>query len=702
MQATGGVYGKANDLGKRARTRLRRFVEEDKADPDGFSEFRDEVLDLWNKLTDGLGAHWLDASRWFQAVDAYSALVRNVSVLGARRVTIGTCVTGTVASWFAISLFRWLHDVRNVVPLLFLRDQLWFLENPSAVSPYALLFEDLKRGLGIDSERYFSLAAALLPDAEKEQRDDLAKEISAWCDRTIEPQIYTLIERIEKPLEELGHGDLAKIFRSGVVSIRFGKALEAWGTEIGCYRPGETIRSAMAGTLEALALGESRLDFIPSPRFLNYVEDYFRTEYQSDFWNGIQAPGERERALSATASINGIVTSILGEICDPEVRLPGAADLEALAVPLRYRCGPGYSVLENAAMRIAMDSSDEAAVKALHSRRTLEQLAATPYALSKPWHAYIAGLRSGSVQALSHLDSRAALEWAKEYRRKDRVDRWRVWGRYRRTCLMIACAFGDGALVERLLADGADPSLVSEPRGRDLGDGATALLLAVQGYAERVDVRVSADRTERRSIAFRVLETIGNDERTINRTTFIRNVSPLSLAIDDGDAELAAALVRAGGDLERGIGSDALGPLYYSIGAYFNFELARRLGAVGFTKWLERKGPDLDPTRMALPYPLAGSFLPRRISVRDFHNALPPAVRQHFGESAFAGLSLDSRTPGERLAVILALLDLGAAPDRLQSNGRYPLDMADELERETGDASVRLLLEARGAVKRAI
>lgn len=701
MQEAGEVFNKGNDTGRGKRTLLRRFIDESDVDLDRFPQLRDEIFAAWNELTRGQGTHWLDASHWFQVIDAYAALVRNVSILGAGKRTVGTGVTWTIASWFAVSLFRWSRDPRNKIDRLMAADQLWFLAVEGGATPYALVFDDLKARLGIETESYFALARNLMPKAGKENRDELAKAISSWCSGETKPQLGTLRERIERPLNDLGHGLLAKDFCSQVLAIRFGEALTDFGSRNECYNPGLIIRSAMAEILGALARGEAALDFIPSPRFMIGAEDYFRSVFQRDFWDRIQNDAEREQAIIASETTSLFIAGYLDSIVNTEIERPSAMVFICFATLFRYRFGPGYSLFEGLAMEAAVSSEDMAAIKALHSRRSLEHMATTPFARSKPWYAHIRKLRDAELNPLVFQDSSAAIEWAGTYRRKDRVDQWRTWGSYRRTRLMIACAYGQVELVERLLADGADLKLFSEFRGSDRGDGATALLLAVQSYSQALPMNVAVDRAGCRSAALLLLQRLAGDPDALKRATYIRNISTLSAAIDAGDAELVEALISKGASMEIGLGGDELSALYYAVNEYFKHSLYCRFGSVAAFDFFLRSGADVNVPRMIAP-PLKIPGLPWLARPADAYKSLSAEMLSFGRKAAEMVFSPVPEMPSRQVGVIKRLIALDANPDQLQSNGRYPLDLADEIEQKVGDSAIRLLLEGAGARKRSI
>lgn len=698
MHDAGELYSKENDPSRSKRTLLKRFIDEQAVDLDTFPKNRDEVLDIWNELTQGLGTHWLDASHWFQVIDAYASLTRQLSVLGAKSPTIGTCIAGTIASWFAISLFRWTRDKRNTIDSLTLRNQLWFLPNKNDSTPYLDIFSELKRKLQLSSSSYYSLTNTLLPNEAKEFRDELAKMIGAWCSGEIVPQLKTLHERIELPLISIGQLEIAKEFRSEAISVSFGRALVDWGAGIGAWKPIDTVHDAMAGMLEALAREESSITFIPSPRFMNKTEEYFEG-FQLDFWSRIANPEEQKNAFELTKLTSEIIQEISISVPGVDSNPFKAAELESLALPLRYRFGQGYTELEEHAMQIAIHSADKKLIKRLHARRSFEQLAFTPYSSSKAWYIHIERTSKRDYQPFPGIDPSKAIEWARSYRKKQ-IDQWKVWGSFRRTRLMIVCELGNIELVDKLLSDGSDPKLVSDFSGNDRGDGKTALLLALQAAGSPRTVARNKNE-EFKTIITQLLKYIGQDINTINQATFIRNLSPLSIAIENGDVDMVSSLLDAGAYLDRSIGSDELSRIYFAISELFRNMIYLKRGADGFISWDNNKGADVNPQRI-VSLPPGVRVTPRMVSSTELFASLPADVKK-YEKLAMESLFSDApkRVDGLR-DVIPTLLERGANPDRLQSNGRYPLDMADELDQEIGDSSIRILLEQYGAVKRAI
>jgi hypothetical protein len=266
---------------------------------------------------------------------------------------------------------------------------------------------------------------------------------------------------------------------------------------------------------------------------------------------------------------------------------------------------------------------------------------------------------------------------------------------------MIASGYGDAGLVERLLRDGADPRLVSKDRGALYGDGATALLLALQGYRDADKPLHPASRIAYRSIVLSLIARIGCDPETLSRCTAIKNECPLETAIQADDAELVGLLVANGAEIEARISGDEMTALYSAIAEYLHAAVAARRGADGFVDWMKNNGAEVNTARMALPSQLA-SLVPGYESSGTLLGKLPREMSDFMKRNASKIFSLGPNKLTEIRRTIEVLLDAGADFDALQSNGRYPLDLADEIERETGDSSIRELLELRGAFKRAI
>ena len=700
IEEAGQILTKSNDPGRGKRTLIQRFAAEKKVDFDEFGSARDMLFSGWNDLLSGLGSHWLDPARWNQVLGAYAQLARNISVLGATETTIATFITEIVASWFAMSLFRWSRSKGAVLDRLSQAKLTWFLPDSAKPAPYAAIFDDLKMGLGVTAERFYGLANVLASDESDDVRDELAANIASWCSGDVTPRLDTLRALIERRLQNRGYQSEALVFRSQIIAVSFGQALISWGDGIGSWNAVEVVGTTMVKTIEHFSKNWTEMPIIPSPRFLNDTEDYFQTTLQFKFWNGIQNASEANRAHELSISITAIVEAIIAESNDPDVESPDAKDLFRISAALRNRFGPGYARFEKLVYETARIAGIDSAIKTVHAQRTLDQMACTPYSRSKAWHRYTKNMIEGLALPISEVDFTAALNWIADYRR-DRIDQLRVWGRYRRTRLMLASSSGKKEFVEALLEAGAKPSVVSEDCGGSYGDDGTALIFALQGYVNFGNLKSISTRDAYRSIVFTLIERIGKDHRTLDRTTFIRNACALSLAIEAADPEIVALLANNGASLELGIGGDELTALYYALSEYFRVSMTLRLGSDGVESWNRVCGPDVNLTRMVIP-PFFANLLPGAVSQREMEAAMSEEFLELMHRNAGELLSVSAETPAQLRKIVEILLDACADKDRLQPNGRYPLDMADEIQRELGDPTMTELLERRGAAKRAL
>ena len=710
VAAVGGLTKPVNPKGSLRKTtdRLRDEVD---VEPSKFDDVLAFVEARADTFTQGFRSHWLSGARWREIFSAYQFLTVTAVTTHARSEIVAGALLREVLGWFARSL--WQYWDAETSPGLYRDKILWFVDDEPdgwKVPQQRMILRLKERMVGLDASE-LKFAHALSGVLDEEVTDDTERErlrqLQGWAPG--QESMSTLM------LEAIAHGlqrrEAAK--SSGSVPTTAEELREAFLVcsfmrslpQIAKYFEQPQDVQATAHQLFIGVLQSERNLLVGIPGMRGYIPSRHgvtaeeRLEYYAAFVAPSLVDDESEKADN-TENQTSRIEELLA-VFDPDHSDPAVPEqLRSIAKSADRRNGPVFAhaieTLLTLSDFIDADSVDGRSIKWAMQQAHLHGAMQAPFRASKTWREanlaaarmyaeYLGGMRplwNASLREISQATTASHGPRDEEIAklmsyRKDRIDQPIRFKPYIRNRLMLAVNFRMYDLCRQLIEDGASPCMLSESRGKHIGDNGSALLFAVQRYKHAYLRSKVAECWQIRRLIDLMAETTNGSPDCIDVPSKVRNNTCLGEAISSTDPDLVEKILAMGANVERLTGGDEFSPLYLALNEMWHSTARRSLGVVDFltTVWTIS---GMNPQRMRLPPGLS--------------TMTEDGLRRHFlallkQEETSKVLSLAEyanrpESPGdvERLMRILSiLLEHGSDPNVVCRNGFSPLGFCREI-----------------------
>jgi hypothetical protein len=261
---------------------------------------------------------------------------------------------------------------------------------------------------------------------------------------------------------------------------------------------------------------------------------------------------------------------------------------------------------------------------------------------------------------------------------------------------MLAVAYDNWELARNLVDDGADPWLRSGATKTKTGDNGSVLLFAIQRYRRHY---LSGNEHETRAcmdFIDHVTDSALRPVPGIDEATEVSNLSCMSEAIRSTDPVLVKRVIEFGADVEALVGGDEFSPVYLTLNE-LKIRIHRR--ACGVEDFIR----DSYATSSIQSQRMTASASLGLLSTSEMHNfgtasLMFPGILKILCASHLKEYPHSTGDENRLIEILRVLLDVGADPERLQTNGFTALGYCQEIANiDTAGAKAAEVLREYGA-----